>query len=85
MSGYAVSARIDQGRLRVVATFLLAADADPDAATDRGRVPAAPGAPGFAADLADTAVHDDLIDRIEALRERWSQLTFYLFDADGWR
>jgi len=28
---------------------------------------------------------DALIERIEAARTRWAQLTFYLFDADSWR
>lgn len=33
------------------------------------------------------AVHDDdpLVDRLTAVGERWSQLTFYLFNAEGWR
>jgi hypothetical protein len=35
--------------------------------------------------LADTLVRDSLIDRLQAARDRWSQLTFYLFDAEGWR
>ena len=37
------------------------------------------------ADVA--AVHDDdpLVDRLSAVSERWSQLTFYLFNAEGWR
>jgi hypothetical protein len=30
-------------------------------------------------------VRDSLIDRYQAARDRWSQLTFYLFDAEGWR
>ena len=28
---------------------------------------------------------DPLIDRLTAISERWSQLTFYLFNAEGWR
>ena len=37
------------------------------------------------ADVA--AIHDDdpLVDRLTAVSERWSQLTFYLFNAEGWR
>jgi hypothetical protein len=33
------------------------------------------------------AVRDDdpLVDRLTAVGERWSQLTFYLFNAEGWR
>jgi hypothetical protein len=39
-------------------------------------------------DIADLAPIDDsdpLIDRLAAARARWSQLTFYLFDAESWR
>jgi hypothetical protein len=28
---------------------------------------------------------DPLIDRLTAIGERWSQLTFFLFNAEGWR
>jgi hypothetical protein len=28
---------------------------------------------------------DPLIDRLTAISERWSQLTFFLFNAEGWR
>jgi hypothetical protein len=85
VSGYAVSARIGQARPKVVATFLVAASAHTDPGADRAGGPAASSSADVAADLADTAVNDDLVDRVAAFRERWSQLTFYLFDADGWR
>jgi hypothetical protein len=35
---------------------------------------------------ADSPGLDELLgERWAAFRARWSQLTFYLFDADGWR
>jgi hypothetical protein len=35
-----------------------------------------PGAPG---------INEGLADRLAAARARWSQLTFYLLDAESWR
>jgi hypothetical protein len=37
------------------------------------------------ADVAAVRDDDPLVDRLTAVSERWSQLTFYLFNADGWR
>jgi hypothetical protein len=37
------------------------------------------------ADVAAVDDADPLIDRLTAIGERWSQLTFYLFNAEGWR
>jgi hypothetical protein len=28
---------------------------------------------------------DPFVDRLIAISERWSQLTFFLFNAEGWR
>ena len=28
---------------------------------------------------------DPFVDRLTAISERWSQLTFFLFNAEGWR
>ncbi len=36
-------------------------------------------------DVAAVDDADPLIDRLTAISERWSQLTFYLFNAEGWR
>jgi hypothetical protein len=36
-------------------------------------------------DVAAVDDADPFIDRLTALSERWSQLTFFLFNAEGWR
>ncbi len=36
-------------------------------------------------ELVDVRTADPLIDRWAAFRERWSELTFYLFDPQSWR
>jgi hypothetical protein len=36
-------------------------------------------------DVAAVDDGDPLIDRLTSVGERWSQLTFYLFNAEGWR
>jgi hypothetical protein len=36
-------------------------------------------------DVAAVDDADPLADRLTAIGERWSQLTFYLFNAEGWR
>ena len=36
-------------------------------------------------DVAPVHDGDPLIDRLTAISERWSQLTFFLFNAAGWR
>lgn len=36
-------------------------------------------------DVAALDDADPLVDRLTAIGERWSQLTFYLFSAEGWR
>lgn len=75
MAGYAASSRIGS--------------VPPRARIERGGLPR-PGAP----DLAMAAVTIDLVgapaprpgsDRMAALRERWAQATFFLFDANSWR
>ena len=37
------------------------------------------------ADIAAVDDDDPLVERLTAIGERWSQLTFYLFNAQGWR
>ena len=39
----------------------------------------------FTVDVAALDDDDPLVDRLTAIRERWSQLTFYLFNAESWR
>jgi hypothetical protein len=81
VSGYAATARIERVRPR----FTMA-HASPDFATfGRVRPQEDVRAAETKAELADTVVRDSLIDRLQAARDRWSQLTFYLFDAEGWR
>ena len=36
-------------------------------------------------DVAAVDDADPFVDRLTALSERWSQLTFFLFNAEGWR
>jgi len=36
-------------------------------------------------DVAPVDDADPLVDRLTAIGERWSQLTFFLFNAEGWR
>jgi hypothetical protein len=44
------------------------------------------GAPPAITEIEDgPGAGDALIERLEAMRARWAQLTFYLFDADSWR
>jgi hypothetical protein len=79
VNGYAATARIERSRPRL---------AMPSAADDLVRhAPIQPSLPAQdgRSELADTRIHDALIDRIDAIHDRWSQLTFYLFDPDGWR
>lgn len=80
MNGYAVSGRIERVRPRIVVWAGLEHDSN-------GRPTGSDPPPSFPADvdLADTAVDDDLVDRLEAFRDRWTQLTFYLFDPESWR
>jgi hypothetical protein len=50
----------------------------------------APAAPAIEtliveADPAVAAGSNTVVDRVAAIRERWSQLTFFLFDPNSWR
>jgi len=73
MSGYAAAARINRTRPRVVQRELITR-------SDRAREEVAP-----VAIIAPTAVDRPTDDPLAAIRERWSQLTFFLFDPDSWR
>ena len=77
MSAYVATARIERVTPRLV--------------IGRG-MNAALDWPALSIDVEDPAVEvaavdasDPLVERLTAVRERWSQLTFYLFDAEGWR
>lgn len=84
MSGYVASARV-RGVPRLVR-------ADP--AVERSIAFGPPDAPRVVEVELEVAIEGDptperivggLADRIAAFRERWSQLTFYLFDPNSWR
>jgi hypothetical protein len=36
-------------------------------------------------ELVEVRAEDPLVDRWAAVRDRWSELTFYLFDPQSWR
>jgi hypothetical protein len=77
MSAYAATARVDRVAPRLVIGRPVGGDVD---------VPWVDAEPDEAvADLAPIDDRDPLIDRLAAARARWSQLTFYLFDAESWR
>src|SRR5262245_40341344 len=73
MASYVVSARIEPSRPHRAAAPAAALDADTPPAVEPW--------------LLDTTPADQraLELRWEAVRERWSQLTFYLFDVESWR
>jgi hypothetical protein len=74
MSAYAATARIEQVRPRIAIGRPRADDAGFWVAEPEVQV-----------DVAAVDDGDPLIDRLTSVGERWSQLTFYLFNAEGWR
>jgi hypothetical protein len=78
MSAYIATARIERASPRLL--IGISADRDADAGAP---VAAQPDDP--IVDLTAADAGDPLAQRIAAAKERWSQLTFYLFDAEGWR
>jgi hypothetical protein len=74
MSAYAATARIE----RVTPRFVIGQPRDGDVAV---RVVET----DVSVDVAAVDDADPLVDRLTAISERWSQLTFYLFNAEGWR
>ena len=74
MSAYAAAARIERVTPRLVIGR---------AGTDV-RATSEPPEDELVIDLA-TPRGDPLLERLIAIRERWSQLTFYLFDPESWR
>ena len=80
MSGYIASARIVRGTPR------LARPSDRVSVRWTERSPAAmPDTLIIEADAAPVIAGGSLIQRVHAIGERWSQLTFFLFDPNSWR
>ena len=73
MNGFVVSDRVPRAAPRLVR----AGDGERGVGTDQQA-----GAP---IELADIRADDPWRDRLAALRDRWSELTFYLFDPQSWR
>jgi hypothetical protein len=71
MSGFAASGRIE----RVSPRLARRADRDPATSTNGADV----------TELVEVRAEDPLVDRWAAVRDRWSELTFYLFDPQSWR
>jgi hypothetical protein len=79
MSAYTASARIGRVRPHVIAgAATIATDRWAPIATtdDDARSPET-------ALIVDPDVSDSLADRLAAARDRWSQLTFFLFDPES--
>jgi hypothetical protein len=74
MDGYRVSARIDRGVLH-----------RPRPWTDDRESGTPPPAEVAPVDLVGRPIDVILAERWEAIRERWAQTTFFLFDPDSWR
>ena len=72
MSGFAASGRVER-----VSPRLARRGADGNVATIQ--------AGEDVIKFVDVRAADPLIDRWAAFRERWSELTFYLFDPQSWR
>lgn len=82
MSGYVASARIAARSPRLARAGRL----------DRAALDLAPIASGAERAVVEgdegfvgRGIADDLAERWSAFRERWSQMTFYLFSPDSWR
>ena len=78
MAAYAVVARIDQ-----VKPHLAGGAAGPPAV--RGWPGPEPDDPPEAIDLVGRPLVPLIAERWTGFREAWSQTTFYLFNAEGWR
>jgi hypothetical protein len=83
-SAYAVAARIGTVRPRVAGHASAHGSGDPPAPRPAGDIEWLNDPRSGM--TADSPGLDELLgERWSAFRARWSQLTFYLFDADGWR
>ncbi|MFL5769630.1 MAG: hypothetical protein ACJ765_06085 [Chloroflexota bacterium] len=76
MAAYVVSARIDRGRPHLVA---------PPRAIDARSWSSRLGARDASVVETQPRDEDGLALWWEAVHDRWSQLTFFLFDAESWR
>jgi hypothetical protein len=74
MSAYAATARIRPAAPRLVIGRAIDGDLG---------VRAVPPEPDEF--VTDVDVQDPFVERVTAARERWAQLTFYLFDPESWR
>lgn len=72
MSGFAASGRVER-----VSPRLARGQAEGNAATN--------ATPEEGSELVEVRTADPLVDRWAAFRDRWSALTFYLFDPQSWR
>jgi hypothetical protein len=77
MAGYAVNTRIERVTPRLARRVGEAETAGRRGARDADRL-----AP---IDLAGRPIDVILAERWDAIRERWAQATFFLFDPDSWR
>jgi len=73
MSGFAVSGRVERTSPRLAGT------------RDGGCSLSSKGPSDDVSELVDVRAADPLADRWAAFRDRWSALTFYLFDPHSWR
>ena len=80
MSGYAASAQIRGARPRLADPAWV----DGVGVATGGREPAAPEIVSLEPGEGSSAA-TSFADRWDAARERWAQLTFYLFDTESWR
>jgi hypothetical protein len=74
MSAYAATARIE----RVTPRIAIGQPRDDDLGSWIGESE-------VTVDVSPVDDADPLVERLTAIGERWSQLTFYLFNAEGWR
>jgi hypothetical protein len=73
MSGFAVSGRVERSSPRLAGTH------------DGGRSLPSKWPSDDVVELVDVRAADPLAERFAAFRDRWSALTFYLFDPQSWR
>jgi hypothetical protein len=84
MSGYVASARV-RGVPRLVRTERAAAQSIPFGHPEPPRVVEIELEVAIDGDRTLEQLVVGLAERAVAFRERWSQLTFYLFDPNSWR
>lgn len=77
MSGYVASARIVSAGPRLARGERLAIVVD--------ELPRPTAGPASVIETVDVSRAGPIVERLLAARERWSQLTFFLFDPNSWR